>query len=290
MRATIADLAAQRATVGSLSIGHLGIGPITVRELTLADAALSMTGAQAVLQSVTVTVTLRISLEWHVHVGLPDGIPDIDVGDTADLGSFPFAMPVGDIVLPHLDDLQFAIPAVTAQNLSVPATALTVELTGARAEGIHATNTAAPSAGLLLAGLSLTSVAADAVSIPAATVEQATARHVLGDPLRLPALTLPGLTVPAAQVPVVRSTTPMTIPAQLQGPSPGFDAGLVRVVLHLRPSVVTRVEHLELTGAAAAVTVGQVVLHDVTLPYDVLDLTLSQVGIESVDLPALTIS
>ncbi len=63
MRATIADLAAQRATVGSLSIGHLGIGPITVRELTLADAALSMTGAQAVLQSVTVTVTLRISLE-----------------------------------------------------------------------------------------------------------------------------------------------------------------------------------------------------------------------------------
>ena len=50
------------------------------------------------------------------------------------------------------------------------------------------------------------------------------------------------------------------------------------------------VNHIEITGADASATVGQIVLHNVTLPYDVLNLTLSQIGINTVAIPAFNVS
>jgi hypothetical protein len=35
--------------------------------------------------------------------------------------------------------------------------------------------------------------------------------------------------------------------------------------------------------------VSQIVLNDVTLPYDALNLTLSQIGINTIDIPVLTL-
>lgn len=291
MQATIADLTAARASVGRVHLGHVGVGPLRVRELSMADARLSMTGAQGVLHGVDVTVTLNISVEWRVHVGLPDGIPDIDVGDTVDLGSFGFTMPTVDVItLPALDDLHFELPLVTAQDVVVPETVLSLELTGARAAGVHAAGVALPSAGFLLAGLSLTSLEADAVTVPAVGVDRLDVASLRGDPVQVTAVTLPGISIPTAQVPLVRSTAPLTVPATLQGPSPGFDAGLLRIVLRIRPTVVTRVDRLELNGAQANATVGAVVLRDVVVPYEVLDLTLSQLGVDAVDVPVLTVS
>lgn len=290
MLATVADLSAASADIAQVHLGQVGVGPVTVRELTLSGTELSMTGARGVLQGVHVTVTLHISLEWHVHVGLPWPIPDVDVGDTVDMGAFSFGMPAGDITLPHLDDLRFALPSVTAQDVQVPATVLTVDLTRAHAEGVHASGATLPSAGFLLAGLSLTGLEADAVSVPAVGIERVAVRSFTADPLRVPALSLPGVALPSAQVPVVRSTAPLDVPAELQGPSPGFDAGLLRVVLRIRPVAVTHVERLELRDARASATVGPVVLHDVVLPFEVHDLTLSSLGIDAVDVPVLSVT
>jgi len=51
-----------------------------------------------------------------------------------------------------------------------------------------------------------------------------------------------------------------------------------------------QVDHLGIWDATASATVGQVVLHDVTLPYDVLNLTLSQIGINTVGIPLFNAS
>ena len=50
--------------------------------------------------------------------------------------------------------------------------------------------------------------------------------------------------------------------------------------------MLSHIDHLEITNANATATVGQVVLHNVTLPYDVLNLTLSQIGKDTVSIPA----
>jgi len=62
------------------------------------------------------------------------------------------------------------------------------------------------------------------------------------------------------------------------------------VVLHITSSVLSHIDHLEITGANANATVGQIVLNNVVLPYDVLNLTLSQVGINTIGIPALSVT
>ncbi|HEY8838122.1 MAG TPA: hypothetical protein VIO16_10695, partial [Dehalococcoidia bacterium] len=88
MQVNIPEADIQRADLTAISVGQVAIGPISVGALVLSNADFSMSAAQGVLQNMSVTVTLGISVEWHVHVGLPDGIPDIDIGDTYNLGSF----------------------------------------------------------------------------------------------------------------------------------------------------------------------------------------------------------
>ena len=288
--AKVPQLSVNQANLQSVSIGQVGLGPISVGSLVLNNIDFSMSAAQGVLQNMSVTVTLRISVEWHVHIPLPDGIPDIDVGDTYNLGSFGFSLPVGNVVIPGLNNLNFHIPSLTAQNLAVSASPVSLQLGKVVAEQVHAADVTLPANGFTIAGLSLTSLTGSGIGIPAATVGHATVQHIHGDPVQVPSFTLGGLQLPAAQIPVISSSTPLDIPANLQGPSPGFDAGILRVVIHIVPSVLTHIDHLEISGATASASVGQIVLHDVTLPYDALNLTLSQIGIDTVQIPSFTVA
>jgi hypothetical protein len=270
-------------------VGQVSIGPITVGQLVVNGTDFSMSAAQGVLRNVSVTVTLHISVEWHVHIGLPDGIPDIDVGDTYDLGSFSFSMPVGDIVIPGLNNVHLNIPSLTAQNISASASPLSLQLGNVAAEQIEAIDVALPTAGFTITGLTLSSVVVNGIDVPAANVSQATVGHLHGYPVKIPSLTLGSLNLPAAQIPLINSSAPLDIPATLQERSPGFDAGILRLAIHIQPSALSHIDHLEITGANASATVGQLVLHDVTLPYDILNLTLSQVGVNTIDIPAFTV-
>lgn len=290
MLAKIPQLNVRQAGVQSVSVGQLGIGPISVGSLVLNNADFTMSAAQGVLQNMTVTVTLRITVEWHVHVGLPDGIPDIDIGDTYNLGSFSFSAPVGNVVIPGLSNLHFRIPSATAQNLSVTANPVAVQINNLTVDQVHAADVTLPSQGFTIAGLTLSSLTGNGIAVPAAKIGQATVGHVHGDPVRIPTFTLGGVTLPTVQIPVVSSSAPLTIPANLQGPSPGFDAGILKVAIHIIPSVVTHIDHLEISGASANAAVGQIVLHDVALPYDALNITLSDIGLDTVDIPSFTVA
>lgn len=280
----------QQAGLKTISVGEVALGPITVGELVLNGTNFSLSGAQALLKDVHVTVTVKISLEWHVHVGLPDGIPDIDVGDTYDLGSLSFPAPVGDIAIPSLSNVHINIPALTGQNLSVSANPLGINVQNATAEQIHLDAVALPTAGFTLAGLTLASVEGDAISVPAAKVDQATIRHVHADPIKIPAFTLGNLNLPALQIPNMTSSAPLDVPANLQPRSAGFDAGILRVKLTLTPSALSHIDRLEISNAHASATANQIILHNVELPFDALNLTLSQIGITSIDIPVFTVS
>ncbi len=290
MLVNVPQLDVQQAGLQTITIGPITIGPITVGELVLDNADFSLSAAQGVLQNMSVTVTIHLSVEWHVHVGLPDWIPDIDIGDTYDLGSFSFSVTVGNVVIPGLNNIHLHIPSLTAQNTSVSADPLALQLQNATADQIQATNVALPSAGFTIAGLTLNSVQGNNVSVPAAKLDQATIGHLHSDPATIPAFTLRNLNLPTAQIPNVSSSAPLDIPANLPTRSPGFDAGILRVAIHITPSVLSHIDHLEITNANASATVGQVVLRNVTLPYDVLNLTLSQIGINSITIPAFNIA
>jgi hypothetical protein len=290
MQAKVPQLSIQHAGVQTISIGQLGLGPISVGNLILTNVDLSMNAAQAILNNMTVTVTIHITVEWDVHVGLPDGIPDINIGSTADLGSFSFSLPVGNVTIPGLSNLKFHIPTLNAQNMAVSASPVSVQLTNLAADDIHASDFTMPPNGFTINGLTMTSLSGTGIGVPGATLAQATVGSLKGDAVKLPSMTLGGLQLPAMQIPSVSSSVPLTIPANLQGPSPGFDAGILKVVIHIMPSVVSHVDQLDITGVTAAASVGQIVLHDVTLPYDAHNLTLSRVGIDTINIPGFTVA
>jgi hypothetical protein len=290
MQVKVPQLSVQQAGLQTVAVGHLGIGPITVGSLAINNVDFTLASGHGVLQNVQVTVTLKLSVEWHIHVGLPDGIPDIDVGDTYDLGSLSVSLPVGDIDLPALSNLKFDIPSLAAQNLSVNADPLSLQIKNVKLDTIRANDVALPSGGFTISGLSFGSLSAAGIGVPAASVAQATVQHVHGDPALIPAFTLGALQLPTVQIPSISSTIPLTIPANLETVGAGFDAGILRVIVRVQPSVLMHVEHLQITNASASAAVGQVVLQNVTLPFDALNVTLSQIGIDTIEIPNFTVA
>ena len=169
MQLKVPQLSVRQAGLQTISIGQLGIGPISVGSLALNNIGFTFSAAHAVLQNVEVTLTLRITLEWHIYVGLPDDIPDINVGNSWGF-SMSFSLPVGTITIPGLSSLKFDIPSLTAQNLLVSASPLAVQLNDVAAEAVHATEIAAPKDGFAISGLSFGSLAGGGIGAPAATV------------------------------------------------------------------------------------------------------------------------
>jgi hypothetical protein len=290
------ELNVQKTDLTSVAIGQIGIGPITVGELVINDVDFRMNAGVGFIRGMTVQVKIHIDFQWSVHVPLPWPFDDINVGSTANLGTYVFNLPsIGDVTIPGLSNIDINIPSLTAKNVTASPNALTnLQLNNAVAEQIAASDVVLPSAGFTIAGLTLNSLETDNVSVPAAGVRQATIGHVHGDPLNIGELSLNSVALGSATVPTVRSTSPFDVPADLQPRllpgANGFDLGILKFTLIVTPSVVSHIPFLEINNSNATATTGRVVVHNVTLPFDVLNLTLSQIGINAIQIPTFTAS
>jgi hypothetical protein len=291
LQVKVPALNVQQASLQSIDLGSVTIGPVTVGDLVLSNTDVNMAATKLVLQSVSVSMSIHFLLDWNIHIGMPDWIPDINIGDTYDLGYLNIpAFNIGDVTVPGVTNIHLHIPTVVAQNMSLRADPLSVHAGAAAADQIHVANAALPAGGFTIAGLTLNSVQGSAVSVPDATLDSASIGHLHGSPISIPTFSANTLSLPSAQIPTVTSTAPLDIPANLSEYLIGFDAGILRVMLHVIPSARMHVEQLDISDASASATVGQIVLHNVTLPYDVLNLTLSQIGINTVGIPAFNVS
>jgi hypothetical protein len=282
----------QQASIQTIDIGQVVIGPITVGNLVLSNADFTISAANGVLTDASISISIHISVEWSVFIGLPWPFDDISFGDTYDLGSIGFGpINLGNVVIPGLNNIHLHIPSLTAQQISIaPSSPVTIQLNNAIADNINATNFTLPSQGFSLAGMALASVNGSGLGVPAAKMDQATIGHLHGASVQIPAFSLGNLNMAAAQIPSVSSSAPLNIPAILPTQSPGFDAGILSLYVHLTPSALMHISHLEITNANASATVGNVALHNVTLPYDVLNLKLSDIGINTMTIPSFNVA
>jgi hypothetical protein len=292
MQAKIPELDVERADLTSLDVGQIGIGPITVGELVIQDVDFRLSAGLGIIRGMTVTLRLHIEFEWAIHIPLPWPFDDIDIGDTNDLGTYAFSLPpVGDVTITGLSNLNISIPSITAHNVNASANPLTnVRLNNAFAEQVAAHDATLPSAGFTFAGLSLNSFEGENISLPAASVPQAIIARVHGDPLDVSEVSLNGVTLGSTAIPTVRSTSPFDVPADLQSRRLEFDMGILTFALIITPSAIAHIPFLEISNSNASATIGRVVVRNVTLPFDVLNLTLSQIGINSVRIPAFNAS
>jgi hypothetical protein len=288
----VPELDAQQAGLQSISIGQVGIGPINVGDLAIDNVDVTFSAGPVVLHNVVVTVTIEVTFEWDITIPMPWPFDDIHLGSTFDLGPFVFGpMPIGDVTIPSLTNVQLHLPSLAGQNMTATASPLSnLQVSNAVADTVVAHNITLPAAGFSLTGLMLTSVNGTAVGVPAVGVGDASIAHVHGDAVAIPQFTLGPVNVPTLSLPFATSTAPLDVPTVLSPMIIDIPAGLLHASVTLKVTAQSHVDQLDLNGAHASASVGQVVLHNVTLPYDVLNLTLSQVGINSVAIPSFAVS
>lgn len=280
----------QQASLQSIDIGQVAIGPISVGDLVISNTDFSMDAGQATIKNMDIDVTLSLALKWGIHVHI-NKIINKTWGETTPMGSVHLNMPPLDVVLPSLTGIHINIPTLTAESMSVQADPLNLHLTNVSADQVQAKNVVLPPAGFAINGLSLNSVQGTNIDVPAAKVDEATVNHLHGDPVTIGSFALHDLNLPTAKSDSIVNTAPVDVPTVLTlSNPPGFDIGLLKVTLLIVANANAHIPFLEINDVKAHASVGRIELHNVTLPYDVLNLTLSQVGINSIGIPAFSLA
>lgn len=293
MQATVPGMTAQKASVATVSVGRLAIGAISVGELLVSNARMGITSGRAYLHNVRVETVLEFDLVWSLVVPFDWPFDDFVITErTSPLGSLTIPVRLGDAEVPTLRDIDLDVNSLTASGLSLTASPIdAVELANVTADGISASGVALPVNGFQLAGLGLSSLSASAIAVPGAGLGSAVVEHVGGDPLLLPRLGLEGLTLPAAAVGDITSG-PLDIPVERAEPdeTPWIPLGVLKAKLRVSASAGMRVDSMQLSGVSLDISAPSIELREVQLPYDLLNLTLSDLGVETIEIPTLGVA
>ena len=288
MLTTIPQANVQHAGVGTISVGQVGIGPITIGQLVLSNLAVSAAGDGAFLRNFVVTLTYTMHLDWHLHIDFP-GHP-IDESGTEDLDSPTFIVGFGDIRVPGIENVTIDIASLTANNIAATANPVTnLQLGAAVAEQIQARNLKLPAQGFSIAGLGLGALNVGGFGVPAATLDAVTIGRIHGDAFPLGQMTLANLALPSAAVPDIVSQGVDTTAA----PKPKafhLDLGCLDLTLRVNPKAQAHIDQLVIHNVKASTSIGKIELHNVVAPYELLNLTLAQIGIDTIAIPSVALA
>ncbi len=295
MKAKIAQANIAKARVQRVDVGEVKIGAVHVDRLALGNVHVQSSTGIAQMKNVSVALTLAFGLDWRVGVtiSMPDGIHDVDFSDsgTLDLGTLRLGVGLGDLTLPGLASLAFDVPSLAVSDLNAVVGPLkNLNLGAAVAERIRAQNLVAPGSGFTVAGLGLTGATVTGVSVPDASLASATIGRVSGGTLPLPELTIPGVELPDVLLPAVASQNIDATSNPVVSKMPTADVGLLAATLKVTTTATFHVDELRIENVRASTSIGEITMQNVVLPYEVLDITLSQIGIETIEVPQVEVS
>ena len=292
MRAALPETTVTKTGVQQINVGEVKVGPISIARLVLSDLHVESSTGVARLRNVVTTITLQLSLDWKVGVTIDTPLGDVDFSrsGSVNLGLLEFSLGLGNIALPGFANLSFDIASLPVTNVAaVVGPIQNLNLGPAIAEQIRAANIGVPTAGFQLAGLQLSKLRVEGLKIPAADLGQATIDHIQGGALPLTNLKIPNLELPQARIPDLKSSN---IDASSNPATKGLhaDLGILEITLSVTTTARFQIDELRVENIKAASRIGAIELTDVVLPYEVFDLTLSQIGIETIEIPQLEVS
>jgi hypothetical protein len=288
MLTTISQADIQRSEVSTVSVGQVGIGPVTIGQLVLTDFELNTAADGAFLRNFVVTVTFTMSLDWHLHIDLPGLV--IDDSGTEDLDSPTFIVGFGDIRVPGIENLKIDIASLAVDNPAATINSVAnLQLGAAVAEQIQAKNLKLPTAGFSFNGLGIGALNVGGVGVPAATVDSVTIGKVHGDATPFGQMALTNLALPSVSVPDIVGQGIDSVAT----PKPKafhLDMGCLDLTLKVNPQAQAHIDQLLIHNVTASTSIGKIELHNIVAPYELLNLTLSQIGIDMISVPTVAIT
>jgi len=288
MRTTVSEADIQRLGIDTISVGQVGIGPIRIGQLVLTDLAVNTTAAGAELRNFRVTITHAISLDWHLHIEIPGHV--IDDGGTEDLQDCVFTCNFGNVSVPGLENLKIDIASLTANDVEATAAPLAnLQLGAAVAEQLRARNLTLPAQGFSIAGLGIGALQAAGFGAPAASLDSLAIGRLHGEAVPLGGMTLANLALPSASVADIVGQG-VDVTATPRGKAYHLDLGCLDLTLKIKPQAEAQIDQLVISNPSASTSIGRIELHNVVAPYELLNLTLSQIGIETVQVPTVSLA
>lgn len=288
MRATVPVLTAADSNVARIDVGQLRVGPAAIGRLTVRDVDFGMSTGTGQLRNFRITIKLTITLTWRVSVDL--GFTDFTRSGTWEIAQPQIPFGFGNVTLPGLNSLTVNLSEMTAQNLTAASGPIAdLSLGAVIAEQIRANNTTIPAAGFGLTGLGLANLRGAGVSVPAATVSEVSIGRISGGTLPIGGMTIPNVAFPSASAGEIRS---QNVNVDALGQALVFNAGggLLRITLRIIPEARVRIDEMVLTNINASTTIGSIVVENVVLPYELLDLRLADVGINTIEIPTFEVA
>lgn len=295
MKISVPDARVAQARVRQASVGELKLGPIQVGQLSLSGVKLDTRTGTAQLRNLHLALTMSYALDWRVGVviDVPDPFPDLNISEsgTMDLGTMKLGISFGNLSLPGLADLSLDVPSLVVRDLEVIAGALkNLNLGAALAEGIRAQGLVAPGQGLQLDGLGLAGASVQGLTLPDAALAGATIARVTGGTLPIGALSIPGLTLPAVKLPRLSCENVGATANPVVTKLPTADIGLLAATLKVTTTAQFTLDELRIDGVQAAASIGEIALKNVALPYEVLNVSLSQIGLDGIAVPQVELN
>lgn len=290
MKISIPQASVGAARVQQLGVGEVRLGPAQIGRLTLSDLKLRTATGVAQMRNLKLMLTLGFALKWSVGlvIDMPDPFGDINLSDggTLDLGSLTLGIGFGHVTLPGLADLALDVPSLQVPGLSALVGPLKkLNLGAVLAERIRAEGLVAPAQGFTLGGLGLGSASAQGITLDGASVAAASVGRISGGSVPLATIGIPGVALPAVTLPRISCQAIAATAQPVVTKLPPADAGLLKATLTVTTTAAFAMDELRIDGVKASASIGEIALKDVVLPYEILDLSLAQLGIEQIDIP-----
>jgi hypothetical protein len=288
MLTTVAQAAIQSFGVNSIGVGQVAIGPIQIGQLVITDFELNTAADGAFLRNLVVSVTYNMKLDWKLHIELPG--KTFDDSGTEDLDSPEFIVGFGDVRVPGFENLKIDIASLTADNVAATADPVSnIQLGAATADQIQASNLKLPTAGFTIAGLGIGGLNIGGVGVPAATLDSVTIGKVHGGAFPLGQMAISNLGLPSASVPDIVSQG-VDVTGTPKPKAFHLDLGCLDLTLRVNPVAEAKIDQVTIRNVHASTSVGKIELHNVVAPYELLNLTLNQVALNTISVPTVAIA
>jgi hypothetical protein len=287
----IQQVSLAQAGIQSIEVGKFAVGPVKIGQLTLNNVSLGFSTGQAELTNVELEIKLQLALLWSVDIPMPWPFNNYTIASTTtDLGSLTFDLPVGNVNVPGMQQIMVSIAEAGMTNLQANGSPVSnLRLGAANATQVLMSSMTLPTGDFQLIGMGLSDAQLAGVSLPTGNIGSITIGEVKGDALPLAQLVIAGLNLPKTAIANIVSGA---ISATATGDIEELDAdlGVLTIGLQVTPSVTMRVGQLTLSGLTAGGTIGSAALNGVTIPYDIRDLTLTNVNLDTIQVPAVGVA
>jgi hypothetical protein len=281
----IAQVLAASGQITDIEIGTLIVGPVSIQQLGLEGTSFDLASGSALLQNVQVILQLQFTLDWWYNLWFASG------SGSDNLGSLYFAVNVGNVTVPSLQNIPLSIPNLTASNVTANVPAITnLDLGGGSFDGVTVTNTTIPANGFQLGGLGLGAVTIANLEVPQITVAAvAVDKFSPTANVVIPSVELGQISLPAANAANIQTTSPIAFDADASVRSLNVPLGIFGVNIIITPIAHISIGSILLSGVSVSGSVQQGTIQNVQLPVNIQGINLKSINIGEINVNNITL-